>query len=158
MEHVMEQASIEREIHIDASPEVVFEVISSPGHIREWWNADAQLEPVAGATGELAWDDGDTPRAHVTPLTVVDAEPPRRFSFRWAYPADEALAPANALLVTFELVPSGSGTTLRLTETGFREQGWDAAILEAQYRDHSNGWDTYVRRIAEYVSGLVSSR
>jgi uncharacterized protein YndB with AHSA1/START domain len=153
----MEFGSIEREIHIDASPEVVFEVISSPGHIREWWYAKAQFEPVAGATGELAWDDGETPRAHVVPITVVDAEPPRLFSFRWAYSADEVVAPANSLLVTFELVPSGEGTVLRLTETGFREQGWEAAVLEAQYQEHCIGWDTYVPRIGEYVTRLVST-
>ena len=28
---------VEREIHVGASPETVFEVISSPEHIREWW-------------------------------------------------------------------------------------------------------------------------
>jgi uncharacterized protein YndB with AHSA1/START domain len=31
----MEYGSIEREIHVDASPEVVFEVVSSPEHISE---------------------------------------------------------------------------------------------------------------------------
>ena len=35
----MEFGSIERELHIEASPEVVFEVLSSPEHIRDWWSA-----------------------------------------------------------------------------------------------------------------------
>ena len=38
--------------------------------------------------------------------------------------------PDNTLLVTFELLPSGAGTVLRLTETGFREIGWNDAVLE----------------------------
>jgi uncharacterized protein YndB with AHSA1/START domain len=153
----MEFGSIAREIHIDASPEVVFEVVSRPEHIREWWSANAQFEPVAGAVGELVWDNGETPRSNVVPITVVDAEPPRLFSFRWAYSADEIVAPVDSLLVTFELAPSGEGTVLRLTETGFREQGWEAAVLEAHYQDHSNGWDTFVPRIATYVTRLVAS-
>ena len=33
----MEYGSIEREIHVDASPEVVFEVVSRPEHIAQWW-------------------------------------------------------------------------------------------------------------------------
>jgi uncharacterized protein YndB with AHSA1/START domain len=33
----MEYGSIEREVHIEASPEVVFEVITSPEHIKDWW-------------------------------------------------------------------------------------------------------------------------
>jgi uncharacterized protein YndB with AHSA1/START domain len=154
----MEFASIEREIHVDAPPEVVFEVVSRPEHIREWWYADTDVEPTPGATGELVWRDGDDPRAHVTPMTVVVAEPPRLFSFRWTHPAGEKAVERNSLLVTFELVPSGSGTWLRLTETGFRERGWEAAVLEQQYAEHVAGWDTYVPRIDAYAVGLVSTR
>ena len=48
----MEYGSIEREIRIDASPEVVFEVVSSPEHLKEWWPDEATLDPVPGGTGE----------------------------------------------------------------------------------------------------------
>ena len=153
----MEYASIERQIHVDAPPEVVFEVISRPEHIREWWEAEADVPMTPGATGELAWSDGETPRAHVTPITVVVAEPPRVFSFRWAHPAGETAVDENSLLVTFELVPDGGGTLLRLTETGFRQQGWEAAVLQEQYQEHVTGWDRFVPRIAAYAADLVSS-
>ena len=36
----------------------------------------------------------------------------------------------NSLLVTFELTSQGDGTRLRMTETGFREMGWEVAVLE----------------------------
>src|SRR5688572_11089949 len=49
----MEYGSIERVVHIDASPEVVFEVVSSPEHLREWWPDEADIEPVPGAVGQL---------------------------------------------------------------------------------------------------------
>jgi uncharacterized protein YndB with AHSA1/START domain len=153
----VEFASIEREIHIDAPPEVVFEVISRPEHVREWWYAESDVQPTAGATGELVWADGDNPRAHVVPMTVVVAEPPRLFTFRWTHPAGEAAGDGNSLLVTFELVPAGPGTLLRLTETGFRERGWETAVLEQQYREHIAGWDRYVPRIEAYAVGLVSA-
>jgi uncharacterized protein YndB with AHSA1/START domain len=74
----MEYGSIEREIHVDASPEVVFEVVSRPEHISQWWTDDADIEATAGAVGELVWGD----RARGVPITVVSAEPPRLFSFR----------------------------------------------------------------------------
>jgi uncharacterized protein YndB with AHSA1/START domain len=90
-------------------------------------------------------------------MTVVAVEPPRLFTFRWTHPAGEAAIDGNSLLVTFELVPSGSGTLLRLTETGFRERGWEIAVLEQQYHEHVVGWDTYVPRIGTYAAGLVSS-
>jgi uncharacterized protein YndB with AHSA1/START domain len=153
----MEYASIEREIHIDAPPEVVFEVISRPEHVREWWTAESDVEPIPGATGELVWADGDNPRAHVSPMTVVVADPPRLFSFRWTHPAGETAIDGNSLLVTFELVPVDSGTLLRLTETGFRERGWEIAMLEEQYNQHVAGWDTYVPRIGTYAESLADA-
>jgi uncharacterized protein YndB with AHSA1/START domain len=154
MQHgTLEQGTIEREIHIDATPEVVFDVITSPQHIREWWNgADTDVVPTPGAVARLAWGEG-TDEPHVETMTVVAAEPPRLFSFRWV--ADGAVAEAgNSLLVTFELVPSGAGTRLRMTETGFREKGWEAAVLEAAYADHVNGWDLFVPSIRDYVERI----
>ena len=154
----MEYGTIEREIHIDASPEIVFEVISTPQHLREWWPDDVDIEPVPGAVGEVVFGDRADPEATIVPMTVVEVDPPRRFSFRWVHAADEVAAPGNSLLVTFELSPAGSGTALRMTEVGFREMGWEVAVLEQQYQEHSQGWDYYVPRLAEYVTRLVAGR
>jgi uncharacterized protein YndB with AHSA1/START domain len=153
----MELGTIEREVHVEASPEIVFEVVSSPEHIREWWNgAETDLSPTAGSTAELAWAKG-TAEEHVEHLTVVDAEPHRLFSFRWVYDGADVATPTNSLLVTFELVPSGGGTLIRMTESGFREKGWEIAELEAAYADHSNGWDVFVPGLGAYVTRLVSA-
>lgn len=153
----MEYGSIKREIHIEATPEVVYEVVSMPEHLREWWPDEAEFEPVPGATGVISFGDRSTPEAHVESLTVMEADPPRRFSFRWVYDENQAAMQGNSLLVTFELVPSGGGTLLRLTETGFREKGWEAAVLEEQYRDHVTGWDYFLPRLVTYVDRLVSA-
>jgi uncharacterized protein YndB with AHSA1/START domain len=153
----IEYGGIEREIYVDATPEVVFEVISRPEHLREWWPDDAALDPVPGGVGELTWH-GDTPEsAFVVPMTVVESVPPRLFSFRWAYDRSAAPGPSNSFLVTLELAPSGAGTTVRLTETGFREQGWEVAVLEAAYQDHADGWDRFLPQLGEYVARLVSA-
>jgi uncharacterized protein YndB with AHSA1/START domain len=153
----MEYASIEREIKVEASPEVVFDVISRPEHLREWWSDDANVEPVPGSVGELVFGDRASGDAQVATITVVAAEPHRLFSFRWANPDGEPATSANSLLVTFELVPAGGGTLVRLTETGFREIGWEVAVLEEAYREHASGWDLFVPRLGEYVARLVSA-
>lgn len=153
----MEFGTIEREVLVDASPEVVFAVISQPEHIKEWWGAAAVLEPVEGMAGELAWDGNDVPRVHVAPIVVVSADPPRSLSFRWTHPDGEVATAENSLLVTFDLVPAGDSTVVRLTETGFREKEWEAATLEAAYRDHQDGWSTCIPRIGEYVARLVAA-
>jgi uncharacterized protein YndB with AHSA1/START domain len=153
----MEYGSIEREIYIDAAPEVVYEVVSTPEHLQEWWPDEAEFEPVQGATGVISFGARSTPEGKVVPLTVVEAAPPRRFSFRWVYDEHEAATTTNSLLVTFELVPSGGGTLLRFTEAGFREKGWEAAVLEEQYREHVTGWDYFLPRLVTYVARLVST-
>lgn len=149
----MEYGSIEREIFIEASPEVVYEVVSSPDHLQQWWPDEAHYEPVPGSTGEIVFGvpgaGGD-----VVPFTVVDAQPPRMFSFRWTHPADEPAAAGNSLLVTFELTPSRGGTLLRMTESGFREMGWEVAVLEQQYQEHVTGWDAFLPRLAPYIATL----
>ncbi|MCU1367009.1 MAG: activator of Hsp90 ATPase 1 family protein [Ilumatobacteraceae bacterium] len=152
----MEFGTIEREIYVDASPEIVFEVVSSPGHLEQWWPDEAHYEPVPGRTGNIVFGQPGTDRT-VVPLTVIDTQPPRTFSFRWTQPLDETAVVGNSLLVTFDLRPSGSGTLLKMTESGFREMGWDAALLEQQYNEHSSGWDFYLLRIAPYVARLTSS-
>ncbi|MFE3291757.1 SRPBCC family protein [Rhodococcus sp. NPDC059234] len=153
----MEYGSIEREIHVEAAPEVVYEVVSTPEHLREWWPDEAELEPVPGATGVISFGDRSAPDAKVVSLTVMEADPPRRFSFRWVYDEGTTATSTNSLLVTFDLVPAGAGTLLRFTETGFRERGWEAAVLEEAYRDHVTGWDRFLPRLVAYVARLVSA-
>ncbi len=153
----MEYGTIERQVHIAASPEVVFDVISRPEHIRDWWSAETEIEPVAGSTSELTWRDEASGRVDVVPITVIDVQPHHLFSFRWTQGPGETPTPSNSLLVTFELASTADGTVLRLTESGFRERGWDIAQLEEAYQDHVNGWAFYLPRIAEVAVRQVSA-
>lgn len=152
----MEYVGIEREIHIQATPEVVYKVISTPEHLQRWWPDEAELKPVPGATGVISFGDRTTAEAKVVPLTVMEADPPRRFSFRWAHGEGEAATPANSFLVTFDLSPSGAGTQLRFTETGFREK-CPPSVVEQQYREHVTGWDHFLPRLVAYAARPVST-
>ena len=152
----MEYGKIEREIEINASPATVFEVITKPEHLTEWWPDEAVVDPTPGAVGELVFGDRASGEAQIPQITVVEAEPPRLFSFRWVYPEGEDAHEGNSLLVTFELVPSGAGTVLTFVETGFREMGWDAATLEATYNDHVDGWSHFLPRLAPYTETIGS--
>jgi uncharacterized protein YndB with AHSA1/START domain len=150
----MECATLERQIHVDASPEVVFEVVSSPRHLREWWPDDADYPAEPGGAGRIGFGPDGPDRTWV-PFVVVEAEPPRRFSFRWTHPEGESAALGNSFLVVFDLQPTDTGTLLRMTETGFRERGWDDAKVAAEHADHVTGWDHYLPRLPSYVARLV---
>jgi len=149
----MEFGTIEREIYVEAPPEVVFEVVSSPAHLQQWWPDEARYELVPGSAGEIVFGErgaGGT----VVLFTVVHVQPPRSFAFRWTQPANEPAVEGNSLLVTFDLTPSDGGTLLKMTESGFREMGWEAAVLEQQFQQHVTGWDFYLPRLAPYATSL----
>ncbi|GIE82132.1 activator of HSP90 ATPase [Actinoplanes philippinensis] len=145
----MEYGSIEREIYIEAAPEIVFQVVSDPGHVKQWWPDEADYTLVPGEQGRISFGDKSET------FTVVDARPPRSFAFRWTHPQDEAAAVGNSFLVTFDLTPKGDGTLLRMSETGFRERGWTEAVAEEAWRDHVNGWDFFLPRLTPYAENLA---
>jgi len=146
-----EWGTIERSIEIGASLSTVFEVITNPVHLTEWWPDEALFEPKQGAVGRIVFGDRASGDASVPNITIVELEPPRRFAFRWLYPDDEVARTGNSLFVIFELEDLGGRTLLRMTETGFREQGWEVAMLEEQYRLHDVGWDRHLARLVGYA-------
>ena len=152
-----EFATIEREIHIAAPPDIVFDVVSRPEHIAEWWADEVSMAAATpGTVGELAFSDGTDPRAFVETFTVVEADRPHRFAFRWIAEGAEP-AEGNSLLVTFDIAADGAGSILTVCESGFREKGWEAAVLEQAYADHCAGWDANLPRIAPVAVRLAAS-
>ncbi len=152
----MEHGSIEKRVHIDASPQVVYEVVSRPEHIARWWSDVADFEPAPGVSGVLAWHGKAHTRPTTVNITVVETVPGERFSFRWVHPDGETATIGNSMLVTFALIPDGDGTLLTVTEEGMREQGWEAAVLEQYYASHDDGWTRHLADLATYAAKLVT--
>jgi uncharacterized protein YndB with AHSA1/START domain len=154
----MDERTIEREIEIAAAPATVFEVITHPKHLKEWWPDDAHLDPTPGSVGHLVFGDPASPDAHIPEITVVDAVPSRLFSFRWVYPDGETATEGNSLLVTFELTAVGDRSTLlRMTETGWDSKTWTPAERDQELRDHTSGWDHFIPRLGSYAPTAKAS-
>jgi uncharacterized protein YndB with AHSA1/START domain len=149
----MEYGTIEREIYIDATPEVVFDVVSNPVHVRQWWPDEADFSLVPGEAGRIGFTQSDSSIVWEQ-FTVVEAIANRRFSFRWTHPDGTSAAADNSYLVTIELKPEGDGTLLRLTERGFRERGWDEAKVAAENASHVKGWDFFLPRLPPYAATI----
>lgn len=144
----LEYGTIERELRIEATPDVVYEVLTDPVHLRDWWSTSTDYERAEGATSRFDWTDDQTGRTESAAFTVVTVDPPRRFAFRWIYDEGEVAGPGNSLLVTFDLSADGDATVLRFSESGYRERGWEAAVLEARFAENTQGWDFYLPRLA----------
>lgn len=154
----MEYGTIERVIEVNASPEIVFSVVSQPEHLRDWWPDEANFERLVGAQGQFVFQHEGDGAPYVATFSIVELDAPRRFSFRWVYDDGATPGPTNSLLVSFELEPHGEGTRVTMTETGFRERGWSLAELEHAYQDHSSGWDFFLARLAPYAETVGATR
>jgi uncharacterized protein YndB with AHSA1/START domain len=147
----VEYGAIEKQVYIDAAPEVVYAIVSSPEHIAQWWAESADFDARPGGSGEIVFHDA------TVQLTVVETVPSAMFRFRWNYPAGEMPTGQNSMLVTFQMTSEGSGTLLKVSEEGMRDQGWEGAKLEQYYRGHQEGWTTCLDElIPAYVSMLKS--
>ena len=153
----MIQDSIEREILIEAPPEVVWRTITEPNQIVAWFSDAAELEARPGATGALTWEPGgkatvDLPEAVTVVLRVEKVEQPHYFSFRWMHAAGAEPDAANSVLVEFDLSPEGENTRLRLVESGFRTLARPDEGTERNVDNHSEGWDNHLGRLRDYLS------
>jgi uncharacterized protein YndB with AHSA1/START domain len=148
--------SVEREILIEASPEVVWGVITEPAQISRWFSDEADIEGRAGADGTLTWKSGgcgcEKEIDMIVPIRVVDAEPFRRFSFRWHHPQDAGPNENNSALVEFNLVEEGGGTRLRVLESGIDLVTHDAPGKARYVEEHEHGWGRHLGELRDYVA------
>jgi uncharacterized protein YndB with AHSA1/START domain len=148
--------SIEREILIEAGPEVVWRVITEPEQISRWFSDEAEVEARAGADGTLTWKPegrgGDREFDLTVPIRVMEAEPFRRFSFRWNHPEGSEPDESNSALVEFTLIEEAAGTRLRVLESGIGAVTHDETAKASYLEDHEHGWERHLGEMLDYVA------
>jgi uncharacterized protein YndB with AHSA1/START domain len=148
--------SVEREILIEATPEVVWGVITEPEQISRWFSDAADVEGRAGADGTLTWRPGGR-GGHkeadmVVPIRVVEAEPFRRFSFRWNHPHGEGPDASNSALVEFSLAEEDGATRLTVLESGIGAVTHDEQSRARYLEEHERGWVKHLGELRDYVA------
>jgi uncharacterized protein YndB with AHSA1/START domain len=136
----MSNFTIERDIEIEAPVDVVWHTITEPEQIRTWLGDVVELEARPGAVGTLTFR-ADTDDPLVVDITVVAAERPHRFSFRWCSPPGVHATAENSTLVTFTLTADGDARTrLRVVESGLDELDWPDDEKQKFVDQHQHGW------------------
>ncbi len=147
---------IEREVLIEASPEVVWSVITEPEHISRWFSDEAEVQGRPGADGTLKWIPGGRGGRKdvdlLVPIRVVEAEPFSRFSFRWAHPEGAEPDESNSALVEFRLSEEAEATRLRVTESGIGVVAHDVQARTRYRAEHEHGWEKHLGEMADYVA------
>lgn len=120
---------------IAASPERVFNAVSSPNLLDEWWTLRSTGRPAVGTSYELDFGPGYQWKAEVT-----KADPGTAFELRLTSSDDDWLG----TVVGFELEPSGSGTRVR-----FYHRGWPSS--NDHFRISNHCWAMYLRILRRHV-------
>ncbi len=138
---------IEREILIEAPPEVVWHTITEPDQMSLWFADRVDLVVEPGAHGYMQFGDQGGP------VVVETVDPPARFSFRWNHPCGEEPVAGNSMLVEFTLTPEGDERTrLRVAESGHELRDWPDAEKQRYADEHQDGWAEYLDRLASVLA------
>jgi uncharacterized protein YndB with AHSA1/START domain len=124
---------IERETLIEAAPERVWQLVTEPG----WWVASSPSGTAVEGETTLCKNDtyGDFP------VRVETVTPRSYVAYRWASAfGGQELTADNTTLVEFTLTPEGSGTRLRVVESGFAALAGSEELRAKAHEDNSGGW------------------
>lgn len=98
-------------VHIEATPERVFEHFTRPEALLSWMGEHAVLVPTPG--GEFTVDIAGVPVRG----RYLEVEPPHRLLISWGHAGADRLPPGASLLEV-RLHPEAGGTTLTISRSG----------------------------------------
>lgn len=141
---------IERDIHVAASAQQVWDVVSRPG----WWINDGEIDddPVLRTDGDLtvlthpSWGDFT--------MRTVESDSPRRIVFRWRPAPSDAVSDDASTLIELTIADEPGGVRLRVVETGFSTLSEDPGVWAKQRDENVEGWQTELRLARDRVTAF----
>lgn len=124
-------------IDVDASPETVFEYLTTNEGMTAWMGQYADLDPTPG--GRFAVDIA----GHPVRGEYLHIEHPSRVVVSWGFAGSDDLT-AGASIVEFRLTAIGSGTRVDLRHSH---------LPETEVRGHADGWGNFLPRLAVVGAG-----
>ena len=132
------QDTIEREILISAPIERVWEIVTTPEHMGQWFG-DAGASR-SGNVITMAWE-----KHGEADLEVVREEAPNTFAYWW----DANIKAAGRTLVEFTLSEEDSGTRVRVVESGFAQLSEESHKMA--FEGNTEGWASELAELVEYL-------
>ena len=141
-----DQDAVLAEIHIAAPPERVFQAISDPTQLKNWWGQKGKyrhthvqfdVRPGGKWRTDGVGDDGE--KYHVSG-EYLEVDPPRLLVYTWAASFDGG----TPTTVRWELCPHERGTLVKVHHSGFARQPEVA-------KHYSGGWPTVLAWMQAYI-------
>lgn len=123
---------VEREIAFP--PEKIWRALTQP-HLIEEWLMKSDFKPVVDHRFDFRADWGSVG------CQVLEVEPNKTLSYTWAAYGLESV-------VTWTLTPTGSGTHLRMEQSGFRQD------QKAAYGGAKHGWRLFFAKLEQVLARI----
>jgi uncharacterized protein YndB with AHSA1/START domain len=141
---VRQSEVVEREVHIAARPETVFEFLVDPAKQVLWMGRRAELDARPGGKYRVEINDQATARGE-----FVEVVPAKKVLMTFGWEGQEAGegahdVPPGSSRVEVMLEPEGDGTLVRLRH-------YD--LPEGAREMHGQGWEHYLGRLAIAATG-----
>lgn len=129
----------------------VYEAVADPDQLSRYFTTGGARGRLKGGT-EVTWEFADHPGAF--PVTVVEAEPPRRIVIEWD--GDATTSPAGRTRTVFELEPIDDDTRTLVTIT---ETSWQATADGARAAfGNCEGWTGMLAALKAWVEHGINLR
>jgi len=132
-------ADIVHLVRINASPEAVYEALTTSQGVASWWTREARVDARVGGVGELAFYGGKA----VTKLMVVALELEAAVVWR-VTSAPAAPGGWEGTTISFRLRRDGGDTVVGFAHEGFAEAGEGRSIC-------STGWAYYLLSLKRHL-------
>jgi len=142
----METIAVERSVLIDAPRQRVWQAITDPAQLEQWYAPGCPWEIPAlevGATVKFHNTDTDIQLA-----TIEELEPLHRFTLRWEL---DPAHPGITLLNSFVLEEEGDNTRVTVSQAGY--ESLPDGMREEQLRQDANAYTAIAESLKSYVEG-----
>ncbi|HEX2365489.1 MAG TPA: SRPBCC domain-containing protein [Bradyrhizobium sp.] len=135
----IEARSVVVEREFPYPPEKLWRALTQP-HLIEEWLMKNDFKPVVGHGFNLRGEWGG-----VLDCEVLTVEPNRTLSYTWNFAHDDAAYNLRSV-VTFTLTPTGTGTRLRMEQSGFHRDQKQA------YGGAHAGWKQFFANLEQVLT------
>ncbi|MEZ5559701.1 MAG: SRPBCC family protein [Pseudomonadales bacterium] len=143
---------IEQIVELAAPPTRVWQVLTDHREFGAWFRVrlDGPFQVGSVATGQITHPGYE----HLSWRALIERmDSEQVFAFSWE-PAGDAMNELGhhvSTLVEFTLIPSGPGTRLLISESGF--DALPEALRDEAYRRNASGWEQQAQNILAHVDG-----
>ena len=128
----MDSQSIVIEKTIDAPVASVWTAITNKDEMKQWYFDLKEFKPEPGF--EFSFTGGTETKSYLHHCKIMEVVPGKKISYTWRYEGE----PGNTL-VTFELIPDGNKTRVKLTHSGF--ETFTSGNPDLDKKNFVQGWN-----------------